>query len=141
MDASVEERAAFVSVVNEARFAIHSSLGTWCENFKGEMSSTTDGLMKDASKSISAVSRTCCSCSSFSRHELTPPPFLNLDQQFSRPFNEAVSSVESMAVDVRQHVQSEQKASKENHNLVADAVQEEVSPARFRCRSRSPSTS
>jgi hypothetical protein len=57
MDGSLEERAAFVGVVNQARSAIHASLGTWVEGFKVEMSSTTDALMVQAEEGLQAVSR------------------------------------------------------------------------------------
>lgn len=56
MDGSVEERSAFVKVVNQARSAIHASLGTWAEGFKIEMSTTTDGLMRQADEGLQAVS-------------------------------------------------------------------------------------
>lgn len=56
MDGSIEERAAFVSVVHQARSAIHESLSQWSERFKTEVCSTTDALMIKADDSLVAVS-------------------------------------------------------------------------------------
>lgn len=58
MDGSIEERSAFVSVVNQARSAIHASLGTWATAFKVEMETTTDALMEKADERLEAVSWT-----------------------------------------------------------------------------------
>ncbi|KAL7409838.1 P-loop containing nucleoside triphosphate hydrolase protein [Mrakia frigida] len=99
MDGSIEERSAFVSVVNQARSAIHASLGTWARGFKVEMGTTTDALMVKADERLEAV---------------------------SRPLNEAVSSLDSMVVDVRDHVQAQKLSLNANTDLLASAVDEEI---------------